>query len=762
MRKFQLFLVILGLCNYASYAQTGSQVSITPIVGAKLCNNSGGQFVNYTTTGTFNPGNVFTAQLSDSNGLFTNPTNIGSVAATAGGMIPVGIAPSFLGSGYRIRIISSSPSYVGPDNGSDFSIHPSIYISSNNPSQGGCAPVNIDLTLGLTSSDPGTTYEYFQNGVPVPTPKNVTYGGNFTIIGTSPHGCKAETGLTYFVFGRPEIRITQFNPVCEDAPPMVISANTQFGWYEHSGTGIIGGAGTNLVFSPTQAGPGTYKFKFTGYGGVKNTCTNVDSTIIVVKPKPKPTITESRVECPGAPVTLTASDADTYVWSTGATTKSIIVHQNGAYSVTVIKDGCSGSSQPFNVTLPTVDTEKPIIQCAGDQLLNTANNLCGATYLGVPTATDNCSSVQITGQRSDGKPLSESYPVGSTTIVWTAKDEWGNSSTCTQAIQVKDEQKPLISCPAVSTLCNKTDNIYTIPLLEASDNCGIQNITYTIMGSTTRSGTGLDASGNFLPGASTITWIVSDIHGNQATCVSNVQVSHPIGVTIPDALALQNGALPNTVYYGYGPASKLLLSATASGGNGNYQYQWSNGGSSSSITVQPTQSTLYTVTVTDASGCKNATSKWVEVVDVRCGNNMNKVMVCKDPPGNSGNRHTICVDANAVPSHLASGSSLGDCLQEGETSSRSIQPISEEKGPLGFSLSASPNPSNQSFDIVVKTDDKEGRIELVVFNAVGQEVERKVALPNQPLRLGSTYRAGMYVIQVTQGLKKGQIKIIKQ
>ena len=38
-----------------------------------------------------------------------------------------------------------------------------------------------------------------------------------------------------------------------------------------------------------------------------------------------------------------------------------------------------------------------------------------------------------------------------------------------------------------------------------------------------------------------------------------------------------------------------------------------------------------------------------------------KVVICHVPPGNPQNRHTLTVDASAVPAHMAHGDSLGPC-----------------------------------------------------------------------------------------------------
>lgn len=79
--------------------------------------------VPYTTSGTFNSGNTFTAQLSDASGSFTSPTNIGSVSATTSGTVTASIPSSTLaGTGYRIRVISTNPVVLGSDNGTDLTV----------------------------------------------------------------------------------------------------------------------------------------------------------------------------------------------------------------------------------------------------------------------------------------------------------------------------------------------------------------------------------------------------------------------------------------------------------------------------------------------------------------------------------------------------------------------------------------------------------------------------------------------------------------
>lgn len=66
--------------------------------------------------GTFNSGNVFTAQLSDVNGSFSSPTIIGTLTGTSSGTISATIPNiTTVGTNYKIRVISSNPALTNVD-----------------------------------------------------------------------------------------------------------------------------------------------------------------------------------------------------------------------------------------------------------------------------------------------------------------------------------------------------------------------------------------------------------------------------------------------------------------------------------------------------------------------------------------------------------------------------------------------------------------------------------------------------------------------
>lgn len=115
-----------------------------------------------------------------------------------------------------------------------------------------------------------------------------------------------------------------------------------------------------------------------------------------------------------------------------------------------------------------------------------------------------------------------------------------------------------------------------------------------------------------------------------------------------------------SVYIGLPSMSCVNLTATPTG-TPPFTFMWSTGDTTQTINVCPTSNTNYWVTITDSTACSSTDTVTVTVVDIRCGSDSNKVLVCHIPPGNPANAHTICISPNAVPAHLAHGDVLGEC-----------------------------------------------------------------------------------------------------
>ena len=316
-------------------------------------------------------------------------------------------------------------------------------------------------------------------------------------------------------------------------------------------------------------------------------------------------------------------------------------------------------------------------------------------------------------------------------------------------------QPPMItSCPTVSPFCKSSDNTYTIPVLTATSACGkINAYSYSISGATSRSGNTSDASGAFNVGTSTIVWTATDEFGNTSTCQTTVVVNANPTVTIPDAFAMSQGVLPNTVYIGYSPASSITLTSNVNGGLPNYSYSWSNGPTSSSTTVSPTVNTTYTLTVTDANSCQGMASKNITVIDIRGGNKLDKVVICH-------RGGTITVDGSAVQAHLNHGDMLASCSSIPSITNK--QAIVVETSSAKFDVNALPNPSNNYFNVLLKGNNSNQKISMVVTDALGRVIEKRDDLSNnQVYRIGSNYKTGLYFIEFRQGKEKVTTKVLK-
>ena len=165
-----------------------------------------------------------------------------------------------------------------------------------------------------------------------------------------------------------------------------------------------------------------------------------------------------------------------------------------------------------------IDNTAPVITCPGDKSQSNDAGLCSATVaVGTATAVDNLSGVaSVVGTRSDILPLTDPYPVGATTITWVATDNSGNSSSCVQSVTVTDDEDPTITAPSdvsVNTdpgVCYATGVALGTPT--TGDNCGVASVTN-------------DAPSQFPKGDTTVTWTVTDIHGNTATDTQTVTVT---------------------------------------------------------------------------------------------------------------------------------------------------------------------------------------------------------------------------------------------
>jgi hypothetical protein len=170
-------------------------------------------------------------------------------------------------------------------------------------------------------------------------------------------------------------------------------------------------------------------------------------------------------------------------------------------------------------------------------MLSNDTGFCSATIsaatLSYPTVFDACG---IISSLPNFTPAANYvFPVGVTIVTWTVIDAAGNSASADQTVTVTDDEAPVITCPGtinVNTTAGSCDAVVTIPDTIATDNCATQaellaSATFVATGASNFSGTGLNASGTFPLGTTTLTFTVTDAANLTATCSVDIIVSNP-------------------------------------------------------------------------------------------------------------------------------------------------------------------------------------------------------------------------------------------
>ena len=293
------------------------------------------------------------------------------------------------------------------------------------------------------------------------------------------------------------------------------------------------------------------------------------------------------------------------------------VYSLGTTTITwTVTDG-SGNIRTATQTVTVVDNSNPIITAPAPKIVD-ANAGCTATgvNLGSPVASDNCSAVVIT----NNAPVA--FPIGNTTVTWTATDNVGNTATATQVVTVLDNTNPTITAPSAVTVnanssCTATGVVLGSPI--ASDNC-------------TGFVTTNNAPASFPLGQTIVTWTVTDLAGNTATAAQSVTVVDIILPTITAPANVTVSANSNCV------AFNLNLGTPVVSDNCSIASVVNNG-----TAVYALGTTTVTWTVTDGSGNVRTAIQTVTVVD-----NSNPVITAPAPK---------IVDANA--GCAATGVNLG-------------------------------------------------------------------------------------------------------
>ncbi len=385
-------------------------------------------------------------------------------------------------------------------------------------------------------------------------------------------------------------------------------------------TGTANASGTYPV------GTTTVTWTVTDIHGNTNTCTQN----ITVTDDEDPTIT-----CSGAQTqTADAGVCNAAVTVTGPATgdncgvASVIndytgtANASGTYpvgttTVTWTVTDIHGNTNTCTQNITVTDDEDPTITCSGAQTQTADAGVCNAAVTVTGPATgDNCGVASVINDYTGTANASGTYPVGTTTVTWTVTDIHGNTNTCTQNITVTDDEDPTITCSGAQTqtadagVCNAA---VTVTGPATGDNCGVASVINDYTGTA-------NASGTYPVGTTTVTWTVTDIHGNTNTCTQNITVTDDEDPTITCSGAQSQPADPGVCN------AAVTVTGPATGDNcGVASVINDYTGTANASGTYPVGTTTVTWTVTDIHGNTNTCTQNITVTD-----NEFPTAICKD------------------------------------------------------------------------------------------------------------------------------------
>ena len=203
----------------------------------------------------------------------------------------------------------------------------------------------------------------------------------------------------------------------------------------------------------------------------------------------------------GTLVTIPFTINATATSSQSLTISGVVVSNASAVAVTSTSTGGSQGT----ITLP--DAQAPVITPPAD-ITKEASNTQTPVTLGTATVTDNVDSA-LTASADNNGP----FPLGVTTITWSATDTAGNTGTATQNVTIQDTTLPVITTPADLTRTTTNNTAITVALGSATATDIFTPVTVIN-----------DAPATFPVGTTVVTWTATDANGNAATAVQRITV----------------------------------------------------------------------------------------------------------------------------------------------------------------------------------------------------------------------------------------------
>jgi len=305
-----------------------------------------------------------------------------------------------------------------------------------------------------------------------------------------------------------------------------------------------GGSATGVT--PTvNLSNGSYNITLTVDDGNAHTATA--TTSVTVSDTIAPSISIAPIPVTEATsATGTAVNVASYVTATDVCAVSLNVSPAGTYglgntTVLVTATDCENNQSSASTTVTVVDTTAPVLSVPANVSIE-ANAVLSTVALGTASATDIFGATVVNDAPAAG------FPLGTSTVTYTATDGNGLTTTGTQTVTVVDTTAPVLSVPAnVSIEANAVLSTVALGTATATD----------IFGATVAN----DAPAAGFPlGATTVIYTATDGNGLTTTGTQTVTVADTTApvLSVPANVSIEANAVLSTVNLGTASATDIF------------------------------------------------------------------------------------------------------------------------------------------------------------------------------------------------------------